>query len=236
MTDRADAVAARLPGRGGRWGRRRRRRRAGDVRRLRRACGGRRGRAGRRRTAGTYPFTGVHQAGIVTPAQDRMYTAAFDLTTTSRDELVALLRRGRRWPRGSAPGCRRGRSGRRQRAVRRAARRHRRGRTCPPAGPDPHDRVRAVAVHRTPGRGRRRPVRHRGTGCPTALVALPHFPGDDLDPARSDGDLVRPGVRRRPAGRDARDPQPDPGGVRDGARSAGRSSASGGRRPRRARR
>ena len=42
--------------------------------------------------AGTYPFTGAHQAGIVTPAQDRMYTAAFDLTTTSRDELIALLR------------------------------------------------------------------------------------------------------------------------------------------------
>ena len=35
----------------------------------------------------------MHQAGIVTPAQDRLYLAAFDLTTTSRDELVALLRR-----------------------------------------------------------------------------------------------------------------------------------------------
>jgi deferrochelatase/peroxidase EfeB len=43
-------------------------------------------------TGGTFPFTGAHQAGIVTPAQDRMYTAAFDLTTTSRDELIALLR------------------------------------------------------------------------------------------------------------------------------------------------
>ena len=41
----------------------------------------------------TYPFAGAHQAGIVTPAQDRMYTAAFDLTTTSRAELVDLLRR-----------------------------------------------------------------------------------------------------------------------------------------------
>ena len=42
--------------------------------------------------ARTYPFAGSHQAGIVTPAQDRMYTAAYDLTTSSRDELVALLR------------------------------------------------------------------------------------------------------------------------------------------------
>ena len=49
--------------------------------------------AGDARPPGTYPFTGVHQAGIVTPAQDRLYLAAFDLTTTSRDELVALLRR-----------------------------------------------------------------------------------------------------------------------------------------------
>ena len=34
---------------------------------------------------GTYPFAGTHQAGIVTPAQDRMYTAAFDLTAGVRD-------------------------------------------------------------------------------------------------------------------------------------------------------
>ena len=49
-----------------------------------------------RRTAATpshrpYPFRGAHQAGIVTPAQDRLHFAAFDVTTDSRDELVALL-------------------------------------------------------------------------------------------------------------------------------------------------
>lgn len=36
-------------------------------------------------------FDGAHQAGIVTPAQDRMAFAAFDLTTTSRAEVAALL-------------------------------------------------------------------------------------------------------------------------------------------------
>ncbi len=37
-------------------------------------------------------FHGEHQAGIVTPAQDRLHFVAFDVTTDSRDELVALLR------------------------------------------------------------------------------------------------------------------------------------------------
>src|SRR5207247_5429644 len=38
------------------------------------------------------PFYGRHQAGIVTPAQDRLHFVAFDVTTTKRDELVGLLR------------------------------------------------------------------------------------------------------------------------------------------------
>ena len=41
----------------------------------------------------TYAFRGAHQAGIVTPAQDRLHFAAFDVVTESRDELVDLLRR-----------------------------------------------------------------------------------------------------------------------------------------------
>ena len=77
--------AARLPRR-----RRGRRRGGGRVRgrpvergpRPRRA-----GRAGPRRT----PFRGEHQAGIVTPAQDRLHFAAFDVTTDDRDELIDLL-------------------------------------------------------------------------------------------------------------------------------------------------
>ena len=40
-----------------------------------------------------YPFHGEHQAGIVTPAQDRLHFAAFDLTeTATREDLVQLLR------------------------------------------------------------------------------------------------------------------------------------------------
>jgi deferrochelatase/peroxidase EfeB len=38
------------------------------------------------------PFEGEHQAGIVTPAQDRLYFAALDLTTDDRNSLIALLK------------------------------------------------------------------------------------------------------------------------------------------------
>ena len=37
-------------------------------------------------------FTGFHQAGIVTPAQDRLHFVAFDVTTDSREALVDMLR------------------------------------------------------------------------------------------------------------------------------------------------
>ncbi|MEV0545568.1 iron uptake transporter deferrochelatase/peroxidase subunit [Nocardia salmonicida] len=39
----------------------------------------------------TVPFHGEHQAGIVTPAQDRLHFATFDVQTTSRAELIELL-------------------------------------------------------------------------------------------------------------------------------------------------
>ncbi|MFT4048262.1 MAG: iron uptake transporter deferrochelatase/peroxidase subunit [Solirubrobacterales bacterium] len=40
---------------------------------------------------GRVPFYGEHQAGIVTPQQDRLHFAAFDVTTTSARELRAML-------------------------------------------------------------------------------------------------------------------------------------------------
>ncbi|NRQ35670.1 deferrochelatase/peroxidase EfeB [Nonomuraea sp. NN258] len=42
-------------------------------------------------TADPVPFYGEHQAGIVTPAQDRLHFVAFDVTTGDRAELVELL-------------------------------------------------------------------------------------------------------------------------------------------------
>jgi len=41
---------------------------------------------------GAYPFDGEHQAGIVTPAQDRLHFVAFDVITKDRDRLIQMLK------------------------------------------------------------------------------------------------------------------------------------------------
>ena len=43
--------------------------------------------------AGAVPFRGEHQAGITTPAQDRLHFVALDLTTTDRAAVIELLQR-----------------------------------------------------------------------------------------------------------------------------------------------
>ena len=61
------------------------------------------------------PFYGEHQAGIVTPAQDRLHFAGFDVTTKKRAELTehaAGVDRGRR---ADDPGQGRGHLRRRRR-------------------------------------------------------------------------------------------------------------------------
>ena len=66
-----------------------------------------------------------------------------------------------------------------------------------------------------------------------ALRELPHFPADNLDPDAQRRRPVRPGLRPRPAGRRARDPQPGADRLRHRRRCAGPSSASAApRRPR----
>jgi deferrochelatase/peroxidase EfeB len=133
--------------------------------------------------AARYPFHGEHQAGIVTPAQDRLHFAAFDVTATTRAELVALLRA---WTEAAADMTR--------------------GRpvgdgvptpyAAPPADTGDASGLPATRLTITFGFG---PSLFRdGEGRdrfgvadrqPRALRRLPHFPADALDPARSDGDL-----------------------------------------------
>ena len=132
-----------------------------------------------------YAFRGRHQAGIVTPAQDRLHFAAFDVTTGSRAQLVALLK-----------------------AWTEAADRMTRGLPAGAIGPvegasnlPPDDTGEAIGLEPsgltiTFGFG---PTLFRDAGGrdrfglaerrPAALEPLPHFPGDQLDPARSAGDL-----------------------------------------------
>ena len=126
------------------------------------------------------PFHGRHQAGIVTPAQDRMHFVSLDVRTRDRAELVQLLKD---WTR--------------------AAERMTRGLETKPDGavggpPEaaPADTGEALdlppaALTLTVGFGRSLFDTRFGLAdkLPEALAPLPQFPADDLDPARSDGDI-----------------------------------------------
>jgi deferrochelatase/peroxidase EfeB len=146
--------------------------------------------------ASTYPFRGEHQAGIVTPAQDRLHFAAFDVTTRSRAELVGLLK-----------------------AWTNAAERLTQGLPAGPIGPTegapqapPDDTGEAIGLSPggltltfgfgpglfRDGRGRDRfGIADRQ---PEALRDLPHFSGDQLDPARSRGEICVQACSEDPQG------------------------------------
>ncbi len=131
----------------------------------------------------TYPFHGEHQAGIVTPAQDRLAFAAFDVAATSRGELEALLRR---WSAAAeqltcGEPVDEGGSGRTN---------------APPGDTGEALGLSAARLTLTFGVGPSLFVDAQGRDRfglaarrPAALARLPHFPGDRLDPRRSDGDL-----------------------------------------------
>ena len=130
-------------------------------------------------------FPGRHQAGIVTPAQDRLHFLAFDVITEDRDELAAMLQ-----------------------AWTAAARRMTAGRDAGPVGAvdgeryaPPDDTGEALGLPPsgltlTVGFGPTLFATVDGTDRfglsarrPEPLVELPSFPGDQLDPAISGGDL-----------------------------------------------
>ena len=131
-----------------------------------------------------YPFYGDHQAGIVTPAQDRLHFAAFDVITTDRDELISLLRD---WTAAAA----RMTQGRDAGEL---------GATSGSYDAPPDDTGEAIGLPPSgltltfgfgPGLFRQDGKDRFGLADrqPKALRRLPHFPADKLDPARSDGDL-----------------------------------------------
>ena len=130
----------------------------------------------------TYPFHGEHQAGLITPAQDRLHFAAFDVTTDSRESLVALLQA---WTDAAVAMTT--------------------GQLVGGGAPLPYDAppedtgeaqdLDAAGLTITFGFGPtlfdkdgidRFGLRERQ---PTELRRLPHFPADNLNEARSDGDL-----------------------------------------------
>ena len=128
--------------------------------------------------AAIVPFRDVHQAGIATPAQERLCFAAFDLTVRDRSALVALLR-----------------------AWTAAAELMTRGE--PVATPEgeplapPEDTGEAVGLRP----GRLTVTVGFGPGLfddrfglasrrPAALADIPRFPGDFLEPERNGGDIA----------------------------------------------
>lgn len=132
-----------------------------------------------------HDFHGVHQSGIVTPAQDRLHFAAFDLTTSSRTALIALLQD---WTDAAA----------------RMMAGHGAGEIGPTSGSydaPPDDTGEAIGLPPssltiTFGLGPTLFVDADGNDRfglagrrPAALERLPHFPADVLEESRSDGDL-----------------------------------------------
>ncbi|MDX3231303.1 iron uptake transporter deferrochelatase/peroxidase subunit [Streptomyces sp. ME19-01-6] len=130
------------------------------------------------------PFYGAHQAGIATAVQDRLHFAAFDVTTDDRDELIALLKEwtkaAARMTQGHAVG-----GG----AVGGLA-------EAPPddtgeaLGLKPSRLTLTVGFGPTLFKDKKGKDRFGLAGRrPEALIDLPAFPGDNLDAARSGGDL-----------------------------------------------
>jgi deferrochelatase/peroxidase EfeB len=133
------------------------------------------------RSTGVEPFYGTHQAGITTAQQDRLLFAAFDLTTSSTSDARRLLDV---WTSAAA------RMTEGLDAAPRAA-----SIASPPA--DTGEAIGLDPAHLTltfgfgPGLFRRDGHDRFGLAAkrPAALVDLPAFPGDELEPSRSGGDL-----------------------------------------------
>ncbi|MFF0309202.1 iron uptake transporter deferrochelatase/peroxidase subunit [Streptosporangium sp. NPDC004379] len=127
-----------------------------------------------------FPFYGEHQAGIVTPAQDRLHFVAFDVTTDKKSELVDLLQE---WTAAAA----RLTQGKEAGAF---------GAVGGPAEGAPDDTGEALGL---PASGLTLTVGFGSTlfddrfgladRRPAALADLPRFPGEHLIPEISGGDI-----------------------------------------------
>jgi deferrochelatase/peroxidase EfeB len=123
------------------------------------------------------PFYGTHQAGIATPAQDRLAFAAFDVTSTDPDDLRTLLAQ---WSAAAAQMTK----GQPIGSVETAP-------DNPPIDTGEALGLPASRLTVTVGFGPGLFDDRFGLASrrPTALQELPALPGDQLDPDRSGGDL-----------------------------------------------
>ncbi|MFJ5954617.1 iron uptake transporter deferrochelatase/peroxidase subunit [Paenarthrobacter sp. NPDC092416] len=134
---------------------------------------------------GIVPFFGERQAGIITPAQDRLHMAAFDVVTEDRKELIKLLKDWTAAAEAMTAGRTTGDTG----AVDGPY-------DAPPEDTGEALDLPAAKLTLTIGFGaglfeKNGIVRFGLEGRrPDALIDMPHFPGDDLEPGRTGGDIV----------------------------------------------
>lgn len=127
---------------------------------------------------GSVPFYGEHQAGIATPAQDRLHFAAFDLLTEDPQELRELMRE---WTVAAAEAT----AGEMVGSVN----------DVPLAPPEDTGETVGLLPSRltvTFGFGPsffEKPGLRLGRKRPAALQPLPPLPGDELNPGESGGDI-----------------------------------------------
>ncbi|MEV7723932.1 iron uptake transporter deferrochelatase/peroxidase subunit [Streptomyces sp. NPDC087917] len=131
-------------------------------------------------TGAAVAFHGEHQAGIASAVQDRLHFAAFDVKTKDRAELVALLKDWTEAARRMTAGQPVGEGG---------------FGGLPEAPPDDTGEALGLKASRLtltigfgPGLFDKGRFGLEGKR-PEALIELEQFPGDNLDPARSGGDL-----------------------------------------------
>ena len=171
-------------------------------------------------SGGVVPFRGVHQAGIITPAQDRLHFVALDLTTVDRAAIISLLRRWTTAAERMTAGAEAAPGG----AVNRNP-------EAPPSDTGEALGLPASALTITFGVGGSL-LDKLGIPRPPELADLPPF---QLDTARPGALRRRPlpaGVRERPAGRGARGAQPRAHRLRHHVGALVAARASGGRRRR----
>jgi len=135
--------------------------------------------------SGAVAFTGPHQAGIVTPAQDRLHFVAFDVLTKDRNALIQMLKD---WtaaaermttgqdagPIGATAGILEAPPDDTGEAI-----------GLPPSGLTLTIGFGATLFRDAAGKDRFGLAAKK----PAALEELPHFPGDTIDPSISDGDI-----------------------------------------------
>lgn len=141
------------------------------------------GTTGTRTATSAVPFEGPHQAGIATPVQDRLHFVSFDVLTDDRAKLVRLLQQWTAAARAMTQGQAVGKG-----AVDGIA-------EAPPDDTGEALGLPAANLTLTIGFGPTLFVKDNrdrfgiAARRPVALADLPPFPGDNLDQARSGGDI-----------------------------------------------